>query len=155
MPNWSSKPSAVVRRGRHRHHPGVVDQQVDRRTRREQRRRERGDRVERRQVELGDPDVAGQPGGRGPAALGRADRHEHGDGVPEALLAANLGKIEAIAAAQRDGRVSDRFPADDLMVMITGLAILGSPFLAMTQDLEQRRHSVIEAVRLLTQGDAR
>ena len=80
---------------------------------------------------------------------------ERGDGVPEALLAANLGKIEAIAAAQRDGRVSDRFPADDLMVMITGLAILGSPFLAMTQDLEQRRHSVVEAVRLLTQGDAR
>jgi len=78
---------------------------------------------------------------------------ERGDALPDAVVAANRDKVAAIAAAQRDGRVSDRFPAEELMVMITGLTVLGAPFLAMTDDLAGRRRSVVDAVRLLTEGD--
>jgi AcrR family transcriptional regulator len=74
--------------------------------------------------------------------------------LPEAVVAANRDKIEAIAKAQRDGRVSDRFPAEELMVLVTGLSILGAPDLAMTHttDQAQRRRTVVEAVRMLTEG---
>jgi AcrR family transcriptional regulator len=78
---------------------------------------------------------------------------ERGGAPPDAVAAADRGKVVAIAAAQRDGRISDRFPAADLMVMITGLAIVGVPFLAATNDQEQRRRSVVDAVRLLTEGE--
>jgi AcrR family transcriptional regulator len=75
--------------------------------------------------------------------------------MPEAVVAANQTKIEAIAKAQRDGRISDRFPAEELMVLVTGLSIMGAPDLAITRtdDPEQRRRTVVEAVRMLTKGD--
>jgi AcrR family transcriptional regulator len=78
---------------------------------------------------------------------------ERGEGLPDEVVAANRDKIAAIAAAQRDGRVGDRFPAEELMVMVTGLSILGAPFLAMPNDQERRRRSVVDAVRLLTEAE--
>jgi AcrR family transcriptional regulator len=78
-----------------------------------------------------------------------------GTALPEAVVAANQGKVAAIAKAQRDGRVSDRFPAAELMVLVTGLSVLGAPDLAMTRpdDIAQRRRTVVEAVRMLTKGE--
>jgi AcrR family transcriptional regulator len=78
-----------------------------------------------------------------------------GAALPEAVVAANQGKIAAIAKAQRDGRVSARFPAAELMVLVTGLSVLGAPDLAMTRsgDIAQRRRTVVEAVRMLTKGE--
>jgi AcrR family transcriptional regulator len=75
---------------------------------------------------------------------------ERGEAVPDAVAAANRDKIALIAAGQKDGRISNRFPAAELMVLITGLSILGVPYLAMANDQGQRRRSVVEAVRLLT-----
>ncbi|AGZ44697.1 TetR family transcriptional regulator [Actinoplanes friuliensis] len=81
-----------------------------------------------------------------------------GAAMPEAVVAANLGKVEAIAAAQRDGRITDRFPAGELMVLITGLSILGAPDLALThfdgpEGLAERRRTVVESVRILITKD--
>jgi hypothetical protein len=73
--------------------------------------------------------------------------------VPDAVAAANRDKISLIAAAQKGGRFSDRFPAAELLVLITGLSILGVPYLAMPNDQGQRRRSVVEAVRLLTERE--
>jgi len=78
--------------------------------------------------------------------------------MPAAVAAANQNKVAAIAAAQQAGRVSDRFPADELLVLITGLSILGSPDLAMThtsgpQGLLRRRRTVVEGVRILIMED--
>ncbi len=78
--------------------------------------------------------------------------------VPEAVRAANQQKVAAIAAAQRTGRISDRFPAAELMALVTGLSILGSPELAMTHTagpdgLAARRRTVVESVRILTAKD--
>jgi AcrR family transcriptional regulator len=80
-----------------------------------------------------------------------------GAGLPEAVVAANQDKIAAIAAAQRAGRLTGAFPAEELMILVTGLSVLGSPDLAMTRtdDMKQRRRTVTEAVRMLTQGDQR
>jgi hypothetical protein len=78
---------------------------------------------------------------------------ERGEQASAAVFGANRDKIAAVGRAQREGRVAQRFPADDLIVMITGLSVLGAPYLAMTNDQEQRRRSVVEAVRLLTEGD--
>jgi AcrR family transcriptional regulator len=80
---------------------------------------------------------------------------ERGDMAPGEVGAVNRDKVASIAEAQKDGRVSARFPAEDLMVMITGLTILGAPYLAVADDQEQRRRSVVEAVRLLTEGEKR
>jgi AcrR family transcriptional regulator len=90
-----------------------------------------------------------------PLALRLAIWHslERGEAVPDAVAAANRDKISLIAAAQKDGRVSDRFPAAELLVLITGLSILGVPYLAMANDQGQRRRSVVEAVRLLTERE--
>jgi AcrR family transcriptional regulator len=76
------------------------------------------------------------------------------DAMPEVVLASNQDKVTAIAKAQRDGRVSDRFPAAELMVLITGLAVLGGPDLPMTRadDIALRRRTVVDAVRVLTEG---
>jgi AcrR family transcriptional regulator len=75
--------------------------------------------------------------------------------LPEAVVAANQDKVAAIAKAQQGGRISDRFPADELMVLVTGLSVLGSPDLAMTRsdDIAERRRTVVEAVRMLTKGE--
>jgi AcrR family transcriptional regulator len=80
---------------------------------------------------------------------------ERGAAPPDAVAVANHDKVAAIAEAQREGRLSDRFPPGDLLVMITGLAILGVPFLAAVNDQVQRRRSVVEAVRLLTEREQR
>jgi AcrR family transcriptional regulator len=78
-----------------------------------------------------------------------------GAALPEAVVAANQDKVRALAEAQRAGRVTDRFPAAELMVLVTGLSILGAPDLAMTRsdDVAQRRRTVVEAVRILTKGN--
>jgi hypothetical protein len=49
--------------------------------------------------------------------------------VPEAVVRDHRDhrdKIDAIARAQKGGRVSRRFPADELVAMITGLSIVGT-----------------------------
>lgn len=76
---------------------------------------------------------------------------ERGAAPPAPVVDANRDKVAAIAAAQRDGVVSDRFPAEELMVMIIGLSILGVPWLAMANDQNQRRRAVVDAVRMLTE----
>lgn len=78
-----------------------------------------------------------------------------GTALPDAVTVAHEGKVQAIAEAQGRGEVSRTFPAGELMVMITGLSIMGSAELAMTRsnDVAVRRRTVTEAVRILTQGD--
>jgi AcrR family transcriptional regulator len=78
-----------------------------------------------------------------------------GAALPEAVVAANRDKVAAIRAAQDRGVVSTRFPADELMILIAGLSMLGSRELAMTgvTDVGLRRRTVLEAVRLLTTRD--
>jgi AcrR family transcriptional regulator len=81
---------------------------------------------------------------------------ERGGGtLPDAVVAANQDKAAAIAKAQRDGRISDRFPAEELMILVTGLSVLGAPDLPITMagDVARRRRTVVEAVRLLTEGE--
>jgi len=80
---------------------------------------------------------------------------ERGGTLPEAVVAANLGKAEAIAEAQKAGRISDRFPPAELLVLVTGLSVLGAPDLALTRadDMAERRRTVVEAVRILIEGD--
>jgi AcrR family transcriptional regulator len=78
--------------------------------------------------------------------------------MPAAVVAANRQKVAAIEAAQRAGRISDRFPAGELLVLVTGLSILGSPELAMThtagpEGLAARRRTIVESVRILTTKD--
>jgi AcrR family transcriptional regulator len=76
------------------------------------------------------------------------------DAMPEVVLASNQDKVTAIAEAQGDGRIGDRFPAAELMVLITGLAVLGGSDLPMTRadDIALRRRTVVDAVRVLTEG---
>ena len=78
-----------------------------------------------------------------------------GAALPDAVVSANRDKVAAIRAAQERKTVSDRFPADELMVLITGLAVLGASDLAITNvtDVARRRRTVTEAVRILTEGD--
>jgi AcrR family transcriptional regulator len=81
---------------------------------------------------------------------------ERGGGtLPEAVVAANADKVAAIAKAQRDGRISRRFLPEELMILVTGLSVLGAPDLPMTHvdDVAQRRRTVVEAVRVLTEGE--
>jgi AcrR family transcriptional regulator len=83
-----------------------------------------------------------------------------GAALPEAVVAANRDKVGKIADAQRDGRIPDRFPAAELLVLITGLSILGAPDLAMTytsgpQGLAERRRTVVESVRILITKDGK
>jgi|SRR4051794_7734082 AcrR family transcriptional regulator len=78
-----------------------------------------------------------------------------GVALPAAVAAANDDEVAAIAEAQRDGRVTERFPAAELLVLVAGLSILGAPGIAMTHvgDVAERRRTVVEAVGLLTKGD--
>jgi len=71
------------------------------------------------------------------------------------MVTAHRDKIAAIAEAHRAGWVSDRFPAAELMVLVTGLAVLGAPYRAVTNDQELRRRFVVDAVRLLSEGKKR
>jgi AcrR family transcriptional regulator len=84
--------------------------------------------------------------------------------MPEAVVTANAHKVAVIAAAQDAGRVSKRFSPEELMTLITGITILGSPDLALTRAGDDaaraaRRHMITETVRLitivrLTEGDS-
>ena len=78
--------------------------------------------------------------------------------MPAAVVAADRQKVDAIAAAQRAGRLSGRFPPGELLALVTGLSVLGSPDLALTHPagpdgLAARRRTVVESVRILTAKD--
>lgn len=78
--------------------------------------------------------------------------------MPHAVVAANKAKTAAIAAAQQAGRITRRFPPEELLMLVTGLSILGSPDLTLTRPgnengIAERRRTVTEAVRLLTQKE--
>jgi AcrR family transcriptional regulator len=80
-----------------------------------------------------------------------------GAALPDAVVTANRDKVAAIRAAQDRGTVSDRFPADELMILITGLSVLGASDLSITNvtDVARRRRTVTDAVRrLIEEGDA-
>src|SRR4051794_14457639 len=66
-----------------------------------------------------------------------------GDSLPEAVIAQNHDKVAAIAKAQQDGRLPARFPAEELMILVTGLSVLGAPDLALTRtaDVDRRRRT--------------
>jgi hypothetical protein len=66
-------------------------------------------------------------------------------------------KVAAIAIAQKDGRVVDTFPAEELLMLVTGLSVLGAPDLGLGQvaDLQRRRPTVVETVRMLAGGGVR
>ena len=75
--------------------------------------------------------------------------------MPAAVVAASRQKVAAIEAAQRAGRISDRFPPGELMALVAGLSVLGSPELALAhisgpEGLAARRRTVVESVRILT-----
>ncbi|MFE9190784.1 TetR family transcriptional regulator [Micromonospora sp. NPDC007208] len=76
--------------------------------------------------------------------------------LPPAVVASNADKTAAIAAAQHAGRVSDRYPAEELLLLVVGLSMLGSAELAPAPDAEalaSRRRTVIDAVaRLVRPG---
>ncbi|MEH1168836.1 hypothetical protein V6V47_25965 [Micromonospora sp. CPCC 205539] len=79
--------------------------------------------------------------------------------LPPAVVAANADKAGTVAAAQRAGRVSDRHPAGDLLLLVIGLSMLGSAELAPAPDadaLADRRRMVTDAVTRMTRpGTAR
>lgn len=64
------------------------------------------------------------------------------------------GKVAAIAQAQDAGRVSNRFPAAELLVLVVGLATMGATELAPAPDPALRRRTVTQAVELLTKDEA-
>lgn len=74
--------------------------------------------------------------------------------LPEAVTKANLDKIAAIDAAQRAGTVSTRFPAEEMLMLILALSVLGSsevvPVWPGKDGLAQRRRTVTESVALIT-----
>ncbi|WBB67355.1 TetR family transcriptional regulator [Micromonospora sp. WMMD812] len=78
--------------------------------------------------------------------------------LPPAVASSNADKASAIAAAQRAGRLPDRYPAEELLLLVVGLSLLGSAELAPTdgaEGLRRRRHTVTDAVARLVEADAR
>ena len=75
--------------------------------------------------------------------------------MPAAVVAANKQKVAAVAEAQHAGRITDRFPAGELMALVTGLSILGAPELALAPSASPatRRRTIVESVRILTEKD--
>ncbi|MEK8110042.1 TetR/AcrR family transcriptional regulator [Micromonospora sp. M12] len=75
--------------------------------------------------------------------------------LPPAVVASNANKTAAILAAQRTGRVSDSYPAEELLLLVVGLSTLGSAELAPVPDagaLASRRRTVVDAVARLTRA---
>ncbi|MEV6369096.1 TetR family transcriptional regulator [Micromonospora musae] len=76
--------------------------------------------------------------------------------LPEAVAASNADKAAAIAAAQRAGRLPDRYPPEELLLLVVALSMLGSAELAPTdgpQALSRRRQTVTDAVARLVAHD--
>jgi len=79
-----------------------------------------------------------------------------GDGPPHAaLVEANIGKVAAIRAAQRAGRVTDAFPPDVLLGLLISVATTWASLppeyapSARNGTRPRRRASVVEAARRL------
>ncbi|TYC03353.1 TetR/AcrR family transcriptional regulator [Micromonospora sp. WP24] len=76
--------------------------------------------------------------------------------LPEAVAASNAEKAAAIAAAQRAGRLPDRYRPEELLLLVVALSMLGSAELAPTdgpQALSRRRQTVTDAVARLVAHD--
>ncbi|MEV1330027.1 TetR family transcriptional regulator [Micromonospora costi] len=76
--------------------------------------------------------------------------------LPPDVVASNADKAEAIAAAQRAGRLPDRYPPEELLLLVIGLSLLGSAELAPTdgpEALARRRDVVTDAVARLVAAD--
>jgi len=73
--------------------------------------------------------------------------------LPDAVVTANAEKVAAIAQAQEAGRISRRFPAGELLVLVVGIATLGATEFAPAPDPAVRRRTIIEAVELLTKDE--
>ncbi len=77
--------------------------------------------------------------------------------LPEAAVSSTMNKIEAIAAAQRDGAVGARLPPDQLLAVVLSIATAWSAGSPEVMDLEtgeevtaSRRSAVVWAVERLT-----
>jgi AcrR family transcriptional regulator len=70
------------------------------------------------------------------------------DRIPE-IVAANELKLAAVARAQRDGVVSDRFTPAELLTLMNGLVMVGVQADADAATVHERRQSIKDAVRLL------
>jgi AcrR family transcriptional regulator len=77
--------------------------------------------------------------------------------LPAAVVTANRDKVLAIEQAQRAGRISDRFPAEELLVLVAGLSMVCSPDFVLigTNDPARHRRTVVEATRMLTEKEKR
>ncbi|MGR6321034.1 TetR family transcriptional regulator [Micromonospora soli] len=76
--------------------------------------------------------------------------------LPQAVTASNADKAAAIAAAQRSGQLPGRYSADELLLLVVGLSLLGSAELAPVdgpEALARRRHMVTDAVARLVTHD--
>ena len=78
-----------------------------------------------------------------------------------AIVAANSGKVAAIRAAQREGRVTDVFPADILLGLLISLATTWASLppeytpSARNNTRPKRRAAVVESARRLVAPDPR
>lgn len=76
-----------------------------------------------------------------------------------AIVSANTGKVAAIRAAQRDGRVTDALPADVLLGLLVGIATTWASVPleyqpgARNNTRARRRAAVVEATRRLVAPD--
>jgi AcrR family transcriptional regulator len=68
-----------------------------------------------------------------------------------ALMAAGEVKLRAVTRAQRDGIVSDRFTAGELLSLINALITAAAPGDADDATVATRRQSIVDAVRLLVE----
>ncbi len=75
---------------------------------------------------------------------------ERPDTTRPAALTSAQAKIEAIRAAQRTGKVTTRFTAEQILHLITQLATRGAEDPHTTLDPAAHREMIVEAVRLLT-----
>lgn len=70
------------------------------------------------------------------------------DAIPE-IVAANELKLAAVAHAQRDGVVSDRFTPPQLLALINALVMATVPPDAAESAVRERRQAIIDAVHVL------
>ena len=85
------------------------------------------------------------------------DRLENSRSEPHpAVVAATLDKVAAIAEAQAQGRLTARFDARQLLILVQGVALMWDSLpddvtnqLAGHDDHERRRRTIVDAVRRL------